>query len=261
MFEKYDIFRIRHWIYHSGYPIIGYFYSNNIVKIKDLVLLLWVTSLTLAFIYSFNDYTDKRTKPYFLFPLLLLIICIFLIPLSCWGPLFLFILMQVAYTSFPFRLKRFPFIGTLCCSLAFPNLFLVGYFYGEIFYSTIMVKIFFFLSLLTIIAQLLHEVNHYQEDIEGMINTTAVYLGKRRVEIISLILLGGCYIFNFFLFKTRIMPVYPGWLFSLLFFIMGLRILSKGINFKTWVLFRFLGTIVGIVWILSLVIQNTRSYL
>lgn len=252
-FEKlmyYDIFRIRHWYYYVGFPILG-----RVIKDPSKEVFIYeaiISIFILAFIYSFNDYVDRdEERKYFLIPLIFLSPSLFLMKQIQLFFVFSIVILQTIYSSEPFRLKRFPVVGTLCCALTFPQLFLLGYTYnGKLDWMGI--GIFLLLVILVGIAQLFHEINDISEDKYENIKTTAVILGKKKSEKLCLGLIFLSITFSILLFSFNMLKTIP--LVAILSFLVfgGSRIIITGITYKTWMYFRGIGCLAGIIWYISI---------
>jgi 4-hydroxybenzoate polyprenyltransferase len=251
--QKYDIYRIRNWFYYLGFPIIGILLQDSYksVFINPAVI---ITSFVLAFIYSLNDYVDgDSNKKYFLTPLLLFFLCIIFLKTGAILALFLFMFFHIIYSLKPLRFKRFPVIGTLCNALAFPQLFLAGYFDKSYVFDSKSSLIFLFLFLLSYVVEILHEISHRVEDIDRNFNTTAVVLKDYQLKLICTFMLIGSVVISYLLYNNR-------WISSLVFiaFIifhigMILEIIYFKLDYKIWRSFRILGIITGIIWFYSMV--------
>ena len=245
--SKLDIYRFRNWYYYVGFYILGRF-VNGIRNFEWPVILAILVSL--AFSFSLNDYVDKGTRKFFVYPLLLIpVIYLFLKPYQL--TLFiLFILLSVLYSWKP-RLKGVPILGSLCCTLAFPLFFLLGYQNG----FSLEIKgilYYIFLCFFSALLQLIHEVNHLKMDKIENIRTTAVALGKRRVEMICLFIcllsIGEAFYLCVMRWINQI--VFTGFLIFL--FYLFFDIFINGISLKTWRHFMIGAISCGIVWFLSL---------
>lgn len=176
-------YRIYNWWYFLGLPILGSLVTGNYPDIKDIV----ISALLLAFAYSWNDYFDykKYQNGSILIPLLPLCVAIFLTFTLGQNKLFatcLFLIIAGSYSMPPFRLKKYPFISTLCNTIGFSLLFLIGT-------TKITMKIvpsYFYLLFLLTIAQLLHELAHLPEDENQNIITTAIFIKEEKTNLLIL---------------------------------------------------------------------------
>ncbi|MDP8253757.1 MAG: UbiA family prenyltransferase [Candidatus Kaelpia aquatica] len=248
--DKIDVYRIHDWLYHLGFIILGTLIADKTAGIGVFTLL--ICSFALAFIYALNDFTDHEKKSIlFIYPLVLLIICGHLISSKQWVPLALFLALQIIYSVKPFRFKKIPIIGTLCCMLAFPQIFLIGYFEVDNF-DLRSFSIFLLLTLLLGIMQLVHEVRDIDEDVSAGINTSAVFYGKKIINYVCMIfsILGiGV---SVYLCTFRIINMVAFMALSIFQLYMLGEIFFKGITFKTRFRFRMFGLFSGTVWFISI---------
>ena len=257
--NNYDIYRIRNWYYYLGFPVLGYTISGcTQFKISIFLTLIIGTSFALAFVYSLNDFADNDTKKkYFIAPSFFLVLCLFWFrPIGIIALLF-FILLHSCYSLSPFRFKQYPIIGTLCNAIAFPQLFLLGYlndFYIDI--KGIFILVFLFLS--SIVIELIHEVNHFEQDKVKSDITTAVLFGRKKIlTICSLLLI--CTILTIiamFLFNVTNIAIMCLLIIFQLIVLINI-VYNRRIDYKTWVLYRVSGIIVGSTWF---VIELYKKY-
>jgi len=244
-----DVYRIHDWVYYLGFVVLGSLMSNKAAGIPWAVLL--VCALALAFIYALNDFTDHRRKNlFFILPLLLLTVCKDCISLKQSIPLIIFLALQILYSVKPFRLKKFPVIGTLCCIFAFPQFFLIGYFDTAVFD----LRAFWTVSLLFLLSgviQLIHEIDDMEEDAFAGIRTSAVFYGRKVIGRVCMVLLLLGIGASFCIYTLQIIDMIT--FFALVIFQLHIfkEIFFKGITYKTRFRFRIWSFLSGWIWIIS----------
>lgn len=251
--DRIDVYRLHDWFYYLGFFILGdLIRNNNMQSIRWSPLL--ICSLALSFIYALNDYTDREKKhPFFIYPLLLMVLCRKLITLKQWIPLGIFLALQIVYSVKPLRFKKIPVVGTLCCMLGFPQIFLMGCLDGGSLDIRIFL-IFLLLVLLSGVIQLIHEIDDVEEDALMGIRTSAVFYGKKIINYACIILLIFSIVVSFDIYILRIINMATFLSLSIFqLYILG-EIFFKGITHKTRFRFRFLGLLTGGIWIISIVL-------
>jgi 4-hydroxybenzoate polyprenyltransferase len=135
--------------------------------------------------------------------------------------------------------------------LAFPQIFLVGYFeIGNFDLKAFL--IFLLLVLLSGIIQLIHEIGDIKEDALAGVITSAVFYGKKIINHICMILDILSIGISISLYMLKMVHT-AAFLALLIFQIYILReIFFKGITNKTRLRFRVFGLLSGIMWIISI---------
>jgi 4-hydroxybenzoate polyprenyltransferase len=174
------IYRVKNWYYQLGIVILGFVLVAQ--PNFELIKILFLGSLLLAFAYSYNDYCEcVQKKRYFILPLLLSIITL---PLFNYMQILfavIALMISIAYSIRPIALRERPFLGSIANAVGVPILFLLGYLHTAFLNLTAAL----FVSLLfcfVMIGQLLHEVTHIKDDKKKKIKTTAVFFGKERIK-------------------------------------------------------------------------------
>ncbi len=198
LIKKYDKYRIRNWYYYLGFIILGKTIPSGW---KGIVLwTLASAAIVLAFIFSLNDSADgQNSKKIFIFPLVLLPFVFYFVYLFQRIILLCVLVLQIIYSLKPLRLKRIPILGTLCCTLTFPQFFLLGYL-EEAKFDLHALSIFLLLVLLSGFLQIIHEVNHSKKDNAESIKTSAVFFGKKAMERFCIVLLMLSLVLTYFLY-------------------------------------------------------------
>lgn len=248
------IYRINSWYYYLGFVLIGLAITSpiNLQLFKYIML----SSFLLAYAFSINDFYDECQKRfYFIFPFILLFIFLPFFNMAQIIISIFFILIVTLYSVPQVRLKTIPFISSLCNGLGFSMIFLVGYL-NIPYFDLKGVLFMFYLFSFEMIAQLIHEIVHFNEDKKNNFITTAVFLGKTRTKKF-------CYIFLFlallaivYLFFMRIIGML--FLITSVLFIMYfvIEIKSKRINLKLREKYRKFGIVTGIIYILLILLRK-----
>jgi 4-hydroxybenzoate polyprenyltransferase len=241
------IYRINNWFYYLGFVLLG---ANFQRAFSFPIVELIISTFSLAYIFSINDYFDKNLKQkYFILPLF------FLIPLF---PilnnlqkiiLLIFSFLFTLYSTKPPRLKSIPIIGTLLNGIGFSLLFLFGYWYIPINFPLLF---FLLLIVLNCTAQLIHEIVDLKEDRKNKIRTTAILLGVRLTKIAIICLLLCNIPVSLWMFannEINLIFLFANLLFSV--FIIY-KLLITPVNKRFRILFRNCGIVTGTIWLLSL---------
>lgn len=244
--DKLDIYRIHDWWYYLGFVILGSLLGKDIQPIQLSTLL--VSSFALSFIYALNDFADQeRKKKFFVFPLLLLIGTIGFLNLRQIIALSLFLIFQIIYSVNPFRLKRFPLVGTFCCSLGFPQFFVVGYLEGNKL-DLEGFLLFLFLVILSTVIQLIHEVTDFKKDALQGLKTTAVYYGQEKIKNICLVFICLGFLISIILYFLEVIETLVFIALIVFHIYIGIQILIYGITDLIRVKFRITALITGAFW-------------
>ena len=244
------IYRITDWLHYLGFVLMGFTlrtFHINVINFESLFLILFFSSLLLAYAYSLNDYFDEKSKKkYYLLPL---VFSVALLPFLNFSQILLGIIFLVLVTLYSFKgisLMKFPVVSTLLNSVGFMLIFVMGYIAeGDI---TISGFIFFFLLFIyETVAQLIHEKVHLAADTEFGRKTSVFYLGNKLTPLIRAMLALTVPLSLFLLFETDfIFFVFACILFSLLFFIMAGKI-DKKLRKR----YKLAGIIVGLFFLLD----------
>jgi len=217
----------------------------------EVIKIILLGSLLLAFAYSFNDYCEKRRKSkYFVAPILLLII---ILPLFNYLQILFSILglsIATAYSIKPISLREKPILVSFANAVAVPILFLIGYFYIPIINLTSL-GIAFLLFCFVMVGQLLHEVTHMRQDEKKKIVTSALLFGEKNIKYICYTFLLLSSVFTYFLFYVRIINIV--FLLSTLTFcsVSVLEIKIKKIDYNLRKTYVSLSAVLGLIYILS----------
>ncbi len=177
------IYRIREWWYFLGLPILGFLAGKG--EVKNLLAILALSFFLGCYSFSLNEIFDKRlSRRAFAYPLsslFLLILLLFIFPLTNPQKLIIIILSIFAsiYSLPSLHLKSIPFLGTLTNSFGFPLLIVLG---ARQINRDIFLLYFLYFSLM-LLAQLIHEFAHLTEDKKEGI-TTAMLMGKKRERLL-----------------------------------------------------------------------------
>lgn len=235
-----SIYRIKDWIHYLGYNLIAFSILKNFN-----IFIIFLSSLLLSFVYSFNDYTDKNMKKkFFLYPLLFSFLFISLLSIFQLLVLFLFITIFFLYSWRVSYFEGKPIISTISNSIGFTLLFLLPF---NFFLPKLAIHFSLLLFLLNTIAQLIHEICHYKEDRKIEKITTTVKIGINKSKKLVRILLLITLFFSFIFFEKHKIIFFSTFLFSLYFLLK-----TKKINLKTRKEFKKNGIIVGIMWLIQL---------
>jgi 4-hydroxybenzoate polyprenyltransferase len=243
------IYRIRNWYYQLGIVLIGFALVSKLnLEVIKIILLGF---MLLAFAYSFNDYCEKkREKKYFAVPL---IISVAMFPFFNYLQIsfsILALLITTLYSLKPIALREKPFLVSFANAISVPILFLLGYFYVPILNSIAFVfaSVFFFFVL---IGQILHEATHIKEDKKDKIVTTAIFLGKEKVKYICYLSLLFSFLISLALFLLNIINIV--FLFSTLIFVifMSIQIQKKDINVELRKIYVTCCALLGMAYIIS----------
>jgi 4-hydroxybenzoate polyprenyltransferase len=239
-------YRIKDWFHYLGFVLLGIFFSE---RMHLPILPFLQASSILAYAFSLNEYFDKKlTIKFFLLPLLIsMLLLLFSNHLQRIASL-CFLIGFTIYSTPPLRLKRFPVITTLINSLSFSLLFLIGYWS---FSTDLPLNFFLLLTLLNLIAQLIHEIVHLEEDMRDKLCTTAALLGVDGVRIIIFISSFLAIALTYWMFLlTEVNIVFLFVTTSFLLFTIH-RSLFFPINPRFRILFRNFGILVGFLWLVS----------
>lgn len=211
------IYRIKDWLHFLGLPLLGCFLDSSISE--NFLLGLTLAFFLLAFAYALNEYfdcqLDKSNQKYLFIPFLSLILLNYFGDSSQRIASLIFLLIAIFYSWPRIGLKKIPFLGTLSNAVAFPLLI----FLGKPAINQRTIAIYFLFFVLMLVAQLIHELAHQQEDSKRKILTTALCIGEERTKraiqlslLLSLVIAFSFYkwISIFLLFFL----VYLSWMFK-----------------------------------------------
>jgi len=215
-----EIYRIDEWWHYLGFIMIGFLLNSSFNL--DLLKYLLLGSFLLAYAYSLNDYYDKKTKKYFILPLVLSLLFLTFLNFIQIILSLLFLIIFTLYSAKPIRFKSLPFVCTILNGIGFILLFFIGYFKTTLISN----NIFFFLPLFTleIVAQLIHEIIHMKTDLKEKIKTTAILLKETKIKKICIIFLISTSIYAIILFMFDIMRILTTILLIFLSMYFSLRI-------------------------------------
>jgi 4-hydroxybenzoate polyprenyltransferase len=213
----------------------------------DFLKYAMLSSGLLAYAFSFNDYCDiKNRKRYFLAPLFLSFLLLPLFEVSQIILTLVFIVIVTIYSAEPFRLKKIPFISSLCNGIGFFILFFIGY-------NKIGLGLLFGVLLFTlqIPSQLIHEVVHLKSDKREGIITTAVLLGENNVKFFCYIFFISAIVVSVYLFIHNLLNIFS--IFSTLIFALyfAKKMYDEKANKVMRKKYLFYGIIVGLVYFLN----------
>ncbi len=216
--NKYLIFfRIKDWVHVLGLVVLGFVCGSGWkIEFGIFILSLLIGSLHLAYGYSLNNcfdinvnYRFLKDKDIFSFKRAMLL-SHYILVINCLICLFFFkrglalvisgAVLAWIYSAPPTRLKNVPVLGLFCNSMAFGVLFLMGYCINDKLDIRSIVWTFFIL-ILFLPVQLIHELNDIKDDRLKKINTTVSKYGvKGTLDLISfflLILIGWALLLNY----------------------------------------------------------------
>ena len=191
-----DYFRVKDWLHILGIPTLGFVYNSNFNLLSaEFVSILLLSSLGLAFGYSFDANYNKFKSKSKLLPSLMPLIAGLIYASFLNAAIFLLsviaALIMTAYVIPPFRFKGIPILVTISNSAGFSLLFLVGYaILSNLNADALLLAIFIGIAAFPI--QLVHEIAHFSRDKKNGLITTPIKFGKKftySIILISLILL------------------------------------------------------------------------
>jgi 4-hydroxybenzoate polyprenyltransferase len=205
-----------------------------------------LSSGLLAYAFSFNDYCDiKNRKKYFLIPPFLSFLLLPLFKISQMILTLVFIVIVTIYSAEPFRLKKIPFISSLCNGIGFLILFLIGY-------NKVGLGLFFGVLLFTLQmpSQFIHEVVHLESDKRKGIITTAVLLGEKNAKFFCYIFFILAIVTSIYLFVLNLLNIFS--VFSTFIFVLyfAKKMHDEKVNKVMRKKYLFCGIIVGLVYFL-----------
>ncbi|MEM2918480.1 MAG: UbiA family prenyltransferase [Candidatus Altiarchaeota archaeon] len=250
------IYRFKNWYYYLGFILLGLILKKSIaIEIYEILKYALVACFLLAYAYSLNDYFDKKqNRKFFIAPLILVVLSF---PFLNFYQLLIssfFLILVSLYSSKKFRLKAVPIISSLSNGFGFLSLFFIGYFHSEeiSLLGILFAALLFFFEM---VAQFVHEIVDFEEDKRSGIMTTAIFLGERKIRILSI-----CFLI------TTIAVAFSIWNFSKINFLF----LLSNLIFSTYFILQFLsrrkidlefrveyknfGIVVGIFWVLALLL-------
>jgi 4-hydroxybenzoate polyprenyltransferase len=209
-----DLFRVRDWVHVLGLPLLGFLYA----RMKDpqmtwfyLPLCIIISVLYLAHGYSLNETYDtlkkhkgiyqgffqekgisfKRALALSFAPLLINLVLSWLVSPGMFLLIIAGAILSYVYSAPPSRFKEIAFADLVINALGFSILFLIGTGLGEgIFPGSFYLAFLFFIVFIPL--QLIHELEHVQEDRAANVKTTVVRCGEKisgNLILSSLILL------------------------------------------------------------------------
>ena len=244
------IYRITDWLHYLGFALIGFALKISridAVNFELLSLILFFSSLLLAYAYSLNDYFDKnRNEKYFLLPLVFSVFLLLFLNTSqvVWATIFL--ILFTFYSLKEVSLSKIPAAGTLTNTFGFLSIFMMGYMAKEGI-AVLGIIFFIILAIYQTIAQLIHEKVHLEEDTAFGRKTSVFYLREKVTPLIRVMLLSTLPLIIFLLLETDFnLFAIACILFSLIFIIKVSQIDSK-LRKK----YKLAGIIVGFCFLLD----------
>ena len=251
-----SVYRFSNWYYYIGFVLMGFLIGSPIAMFNGLIVLTHILLICflLAYAYSFNDFNDKfHKRKFFLAPLLLTFLILLSFKISQIVVSIFFLLIVTLYSSKYIRLKAKPFVCTVCNSLGFSLIFLIGYLHAsQIDFSGFLFMLLFF-SFNTV-AQLIHELVHMKEDRKTTI-TTAIFLGIKKVKVFSIIFLLLAQIVSiclFYLHLVNMIFLITTTIFTTFFIIKIYK--ENKINEEFRKKYRNFGIIAGLIYLLNFLI-------
>jgi len=252
-----NYFRIKDWTHILGVPTLGFVYNaNSNLLSMEFVSMLFVSSLGLAFAYSFDTNYDKF-KSKLLPSLIVLIAGIIYAKFLSLTTFFLSViggLIAIAYVMPPLRLKSIPILVTMTNSIGFALFFLVGYsIASDLNMNAFLLAIF--VGIIAFPIQLVHELAHFSKDKKKGLSTTPIKFGKKFTYFLILTSLFILIIWSFFL------QVYINFsilftVFSIIFSFLFLLILKYKTDIsKSRVYIRYLSAAFGLVLLFTFVFK------
>lgn len=244
-----ETYRISEWAYYVGFVLIGMACQRTYA-----VYLPLLATAMLAYAYSLNDFYDLKKKSIiFIYPLILGFL---IFPLLTFVQILislLFLFIVTTYSVKPFRFKNKKIISTFYNGMGFALLFILGFSVVEIFsIRLILLSLIFFLF--NIVAQLIHEICHFESDKKSKtLNTTVVYGEKFSINL-SIILLAMCILISVTLLYLN--------LISILFFLTSVAFSSYfAVKFFTTKvdksfrnMYKKLGVLAGFLFLISVLL-------
>jgi 4-hydroxybenzoate polyprenyltransferase len=252
MKKYFDIyfFRAEHWYYYLGFLLLG----SSIKKIWDLTLLknLLLGGFLLAYAYSLNDYYDQQQrKKLFIIPLIL---STFILPFFNFYQILLslaFILIVTIYSVEPLRLKTKPCISSLLNGFGFISLFFIGY--STTFSFTFSGLLFgLLLFLYEMVAQLIHEIVDFKDDLKNRIMTTAVFIGKENTANICKLIIFSTSVISLILLSLKIISSFS-FFSTLVFMVFNLYQITYKSDVKVRERYRNSGIILGLIYLFDFI--------
>lgn len=215
-------FRVSDWVHILGLTVLGFcFASEGKAVFYNVFFALLVSSLYLAHGYALNEcfdtiinsrYPQGNFIPFqtaILFSYAVLVLNLFIsfhFSKNIFGLVIIGTILAWLYSAPPVRAKKKLFLGFLFNSIGFSILFLIGYASLKMIDMRAILMTVFFIFLFFPI-ELIHELNDFEKDRLGGINTIVVKFGMPAsfflIVISAIILIGYTYLV-YFLFNISI---------------------------------------------------------
>ncbi|MBU0762976.1 MAG: UbiA family prenyltransferase [Candidatus Altiarchaeota archaeon] len=199
-------YRVNEWLHILGLSMLGYFYSTKSPhNLFSILLLMLISSLYLAFGYSSNCILGKLGKKTSLSDVVISILpCLAGLIISYVVSFYIFIsflsgaIIAVLYSGPIVNFKGTPYISLLSNSSLFVFLLLFGIFMGGGYLGTETVLFLLVVFMLIIPFQIVHEIEHRNEDKKDGLKTTVNSLSlinARHIIFMSILLVCGIVLF------------------------------------------------------------------
>ena len=243
------VYRVKNWYYQLGLILIGFLLVSDLNF--DIIKIILLGFMLMAFAHSFNDYCEKKEKQkYFTIPL---VISLFMLILFNYLQILFSItalIIATLYSLKPIALREKPFLVTITNAISVPILFLLGYLYIPTF-GSIGLIIMLLLFCFVMIGQILHEATHIKHDKKCKVVSTAALLGKQNTKYF-------CYIFLILPLLLTVMFFYLSivkiiFLLSTIIFVilMLFKIKRENLSYSLRKMYVTSCIILGLVYILS----------
>lgn len=224
-----NYFRVKDWIHILGIPILGFVHNLNFNLLSmEFVSVLILSSLGLAFAYSFDTAYDKFKARIKLLPSLTVLAAALIYSSLLSATTFILTVIEsliiLAYVLPPFRVKSVPLLVTISNAAAFSLLFLIGYSILSDLNTNVM-YLAGFIALASFPAQLIHEIADVRKDKRLDVITTPIRFGIEFTRNLILISLLALAIWSFFLYAKGFSLSFP--------------IISSGFSLSFYLILRF----------------------
>jgi 4-hydroxybenzoate polyprenyltransferase len=239
-------FRVKDWLHYLGYTVLGLAITSNF-SLKDWLTYLSLSVFLLAYAFSFNQYFEKKERrKYFLLPLVLSFI-FFPILHELSKVIYVILILIATFYSWPkINFQAKPIISTLSNGFGYLLIFIL-----PVYILSIRILIFSILIfLLNINAQLIHEMVDYNKDKKNKKITTTVFFGRNIImKFFKISLLLTIFVSIIFSFLFNNLLILISTVFYSFYFLQKIEI--RRINHKYRYQYKFLGTLLGIVYFIS----------
>jgi 4-hydroxybenzoate polyprenyltransferase len=232
------LIRVKDWWYHNGVFLLGITFTDTCrVSTFSLLKGFLVVSLYLAYGYGLNEYCDKSYRKYnnvyffksFYGIALHLLLAVNLILSFFWvNRLFSFVIIGAVlswiYSSYPFRLKLKPIFRLFLNGFGFSLLFLMGINITGSLDATSFIM-WFYLFLLFIFFELVHDLDDLEQDRQEGIRTLPVIIGIQKTKKI---ILTSVFILSVSAFILFMFGIFPGlfFVFSIIIYLWVLKLVN-----------------------------------